>query len=146
MLINLEKKIREPFKELYQLDIVDKKFYDKLCPVGSHFAILYGLAQVHKKLINNCPPLKPILSAIGTPTYNITVFLVPIVKPLTINDYTLKDTFEFSRDILNQDSNLSMASFDADSLFTNIPLDDSINIIIEKLFSENETVHNFNKD
>ena len=101
---------------------------------------------MHKKLINNCPPLKPILSAIGTPTYNITVFLVPIIKPLTTNDYTLKDTFEFSRDILNQDSNLSMASFDADSLFTNIPLDDSINIIIEKLFSENETVHNFNKD
>ena len=74
------------------------------------------------------------------------MFLVPIIKPLTTNDYTLKDTFEFSRDILNQDSNLSMASFDADSLFTNIPLDDSINIIIEKLFSENETVHNFNKD
>ena len=145
-MINLEKKIREPFKELYQLDIVDKKFYDKLCLVASHFAILYDLAQVHKKLINNCPPLKRILSAIGTPTYNITMFLVPIIKPLTTNDYTLKDTLEFSRDTLNQNSNLSMASFDADSLFTNIPLDDSINIIIEKLFSENETLHNFNKD
>ena len=39
-----------------------------------------------------------------------------------------------------------MESFDVDSLFTNIPLDETINIIIEKLFSENETVHNFNKD
>ena len=35
-LINLKKKIREPLKELYQLDIIDKKTYDKLCPVGSH--------------------------------------------------------------------------------------------------------------
>ena len=34
--INLEKKIREPLKELYQLDIIDKKFYDKLCPVVFH--------------------------------------------------------------------------------------------------------------
>ena len=38
-LINLEKNIREPLKELYQLDILDKKIYDKLCPVGSHFGI-----------------------------------------------------------------------------------------------------------
>ena len=145
-LINLEKKIREPLKELYQLDIIDKKTYDKLCPVGSHFGILYGLAKVHKQLINNCPPFRPILSAIGTPTYNIARFLVPILKPLTTNDYTLKDTFEFSRDILNQNPNLFMASLDVDSLFTNIPLDETINIIIEKLFSENETVHNLNKD
>ena len=144
-LINLEKKIREPLKELYQLDIIDKKTYDKLCPVGSHFGILYGLAKVHKQLINNCPPFRPILSAIGTPTYNIAKFLVPILKPLTTNDYTLKDTFEFSRDILNQNPNLFMASLDVDSLFTNIPLDETINIIIEKLFSKNETINNLNK-
>ena len=35
-LINLKKKIHQPVKELYQLDIIDKKTYDKLCPVGSH--------------------------------------------------------------------------------------------------------------
>ena len=29
-MINLKKKIREPVKELYQLDIIDKKTYDKL--------------------------------------------------------------------------------------------------------------------
>ena len=39
-----------------------------------------------------------------------------------------------------------MASLDVDSFFTNMPLDETINIIIEKLFSENETVHNVNKD
>ena len=47
-LINLEKKICEPLKELFQLDIIDKKTYDKLCPVSSHFSILYDLAKVHK--------------------------------------------------------------------------------------------------
>ena len=39
-----------------------------------------------------------------------------------------------------------MASLDGDSFFTNIPLDETTNIIIQKLLSENETVHNFNKD
>ena len=107
---------------------------------------MHGSANVQKQLINNCPPFRSILSAIGTPTYNIAKFLVPILKPLTTNDYTLKDTFEFSRDILDQTPNLFMASLDVDSLFANITLDETINIIIEKLFSENETVHNLNKD
>ena len=39
-----------------------------------------------------------------------------------------------------------MTSSDVDSLFTIIPLDKTINIVIQKLFSENETVHNLNKD
>ena len=39
-----------------------------------------------------------------------------------------------------------MLSLDFDSFFTNIPLDKTINTIIEKLFYENETVHNLNKD
>ena len=145
-LVNLEKKIREPLKELYQLDIIDQKTYDKLSPVSSHFGILYGLAKVHKQLIINSRPFRPILSAIGTPTYNIAKFLVAILKPVTTNDYMLKETFELSNDILNQNPNIFMASLDIDSLFTNIPLDETINIIIKKLFSEDETVHNLNKD
>ena len=39
-----------------------------------------------------------------------------------------------------------MVSLDVSSPFTNIPLDDTINIIIEKLLFENETVQNLNKD
>ena len=145
-LANVQKKIRELLKELCQLNIIDKKKYNKLCPVCSYFGILYGLPKVHKQLINNCPQFRSILSVIGTPTYNTAKFLVPTLKPLTTNDYTLKGKFEFSCDILNKNPNLFMARLDVDSLFTNIPLDKTINIIIEKLLSENETVHNLNRD
>ena len=145
--INLEKKIREPLKELYQLDIIHKKTYEKLCPIGSHIDILYGLVKVQKQLINNCPPFRPILSAKDSPTYNIAKFLVPIRKPLTTSDYTLKDTFAFSCDIFNENLNLFIVSLDVDSLLINIPsLDETINILTEKLFSENKTVYNFNND
>ena len=47
-LINLEKKIHEPLKELYQLDTTDKKTYDKRFLTGLQFSILYDLAKVHK--------------------------------------------------------------------------------------------------
>ena len=120
---------------MYQLGFIDKKTY-KLSPVCSHFGVLYGLAKVHKQPVNKCLLFRPILSVISTPTYNIAKFLVPILKPLTTNNYMLKGTFELSRDILNQYPTLFMASFDVDSLFSNIPLDETINIIIEKLFSE----------
>ena len=39
-----------------------------------------------------------------------------------MNEYTLKDSFEFAKDIINQNSNCFMASLDVDSLFTNAPL------------------------
>ena len=90
--------------------------------------------------------LRSVLSAIGKPTYNIAKFLVPILKLLTTIDYTVKDTFEFSRDILNQNPNLFMSSLDINSLFTDIALDETIRIIIKKLSFKNETVHDLNKD
>ena len=38
-----------------------------------------------------------------------------------------------------------MASLDIESLFTNIPLDETIRSCINDLFSNNDTVHNFVK-
>ena len=34
-------------------------------------------------IIDNCPPFRPILSAVNTPTYRLAKFLVPILKSLT---------------------------------------------------------------
>ena len=99
-LINLEKKIHEPVK-LFKLDNTDKKTYGKRCPDCSHFGILYGLVEVHIQLIN-CSTFRPILSAIGTPTYKLAKFLVPILKPLTTNDYTFKTRFNFHEILLTK--------------------------------------------
>ena len=65
---------------------------------------MYGLCKVHKDVINNCPPFRPILSAINTPTYKSTKFLEPVLKSLTINEYTVKDSFAFAEEIVEQDS------------------------------------------
>ena len=40
---------------------------------------------------------------------------------------------------------LFMASLDVDSLFTNAPLDETINICVYELFKSNTSIHGFNK-
>ena len=59
--------------------------------------VLYGQAKVQKPVINNCPSSSPILDAINTPSYKLAKFLLPILSPLTINEYTVKDSFAFAK-------------------------------------------------
>ena len=47
-----------------------------------------------------------------------------------MNEYTLKGSFEFAKDVINQNSNCFMASLDVDSLFTNVPLDETIKFVL----------------
>ena len=57
---------------------------------------MYGLCKVHKDIIDNCPNFRPILSAINTLSYKLANFLVPTLKSLTSNEYTVKDSFAFA--------------------------------------------------
>ena len=65
---------------------------------------MYGLCKVHKDIIDNCPPFRPIFSAINTTTYKLAKFLVPVLKSLISNEYTVKDSFTCAEEIFEQDS------------------------------------------
>ena len=104
---------------------------------GSRFGIFHGLGEVHKKLVDNCPPFRTIMSAIKTPTYNLAQFLVPLLEPITTNMYTVKNSFEVSKEIADQDPGLFMASLDVESLFTNISSKETISVYCDSLFSNN---------
>ena len=80
---------------------------------------MYGLCKVHKGAIDICPSFRPILSAIDAPTHKLANFLVPVLKSLISNEYTVKDSFAFGKEIVEQDSEFFMGSLDVDSLFTN---------------------------
>ena len=115
-------------------------------PVGTRPSIImYGNCKVHKQQVDGCPTFRSILSALQTPTYNLAKFLVPILNPLTKNEYTVKDSFQFAGEIYEQDPTLSMGSLDVDSLFTNIPLDETIGICVNQLFENTDTVEDFTK-
>ena len=85
------------------------------------------------------------MSAIKTPTYKLAKFLVPLLEPITTNMYTIKNSFEFSKQIADQDPGLFVASLDVESLFTNIPLKETISVCCDSLFSNNAKVNNINR-
>ena len=103
---------------------------------------MYRLCKVHKGrgASNDLPPFRVILSAIGTCTYNIAKFLVSVLKDFTLNEYTVPDAFSFCDEIQEKDNNLVMASFDIESLFTNIPLDETIYIFVNNVFNNKKIV------
>ena len=107
---------------------------------GSRPGILYGLPKVHKPNF----PLRPIISSIGTHCYKVAKFFVPLLRPFSTNPLTITDTFSFVQELLNlpfNTNNVVMASFDIKSLFTNIPLDETIDIIVNKCFSNASRFH-----
>ena len=95
------------------------------------------LTKVHKTVINNTPQFRPIFSAINTPVDKLAKYLVLNLPPLPVNDYTIKDSFTFAKEIINFDHNLFMASLDVESLFTNIPVDEAIKNALDDFSSSN---------
>ena len=99
---------------------------------------MYGLCKVHIDIIGNCPPFRPILSAINTPAYNLVS--CTYFKIFNSNKYTVKESFAFVEEIVEQDSKFFMGNLDVDSLFTNIPLEKTIDICTNTLFENTEKV------
>ena len=126
--INHEKNINNYLKRLEKSGPLSTEQYKKINAVRSRPGILYELCRVHKTIADICPPFRPTLSVIGTPSYKLAKFLVPKLSSITFNEFTLKDSFAFAEEIVHQDSKLFMSSLDVDSLFTDIPLEKTMQI------------------
>ena len=132
--INHEKRINDYLKSLEKSGSLSSDQYKKIKATGSRSGILHGLCKVHKAIIDICPPFRPILSAIGTSSYKIAKFLVPKLSSITFNEFTVKYYFAFAEEIVHQDSKLYMGSLDVDSLYTSIPLEETINICTNLIY------------
>ena len=87
----------------------------------------------------------PETKALMLHSYKIAKFLVPILICLTINEFTVKDSFSFAKEIVEQDSNFYLSSLDVDSLFTNISREKTINICTESIYDQNDSTEGLNK-
>ena len=141
-ILDMEEAIKSCMDDLLDNNYLSEEDYKLMKPTGSRPGIMYGLCKVHKDLTNGqvLPPFRPILSAIRTCTYSLAKFFVPILKEYTINEYTIKDSFTFAEEVTEQDAELFMVSFDVESLFTNIPLDETINICVNRLYNQKKKV------
>ena len=64
-----------------------------------------------------------------------------------MSEYTVKSTSDFITHIKGQNipNNFKLISFDVTSLFTNVPLDFTIDVILKRIYDENEVNTNIPK-
>ena len=98
--INQEKQVDKVLKELAESKNMTKITRKSLKPVGTKPGVMYGSCNVHKASVGDCPPFRPILSALNAPTYKLAKFLVPLLKPLTTNEFTTKVLFILLKKLL----------------------------------------------
>ena len=102
---------------------------------------LFVTAKTHKftdiKQINiNDLKLRPIIDQTGTHLYDCSKIIAQYLQPLAINEYTISDTLSFP-DILKENSldiNEEYVSYDVESLFSSIPLGETIDFILHGIY------------
>ena len=141
----MENRVIDVLKNLRVKKEISIEQFKDLSSLGSTLGMMHGSAKVHKIVTDGLPSFRSILSAIGTPTYKLAEFLAPMLEPLTTNECTIKDPFIFSEELQSFDSKLAMVSFDIESLFTNITLQETIELCVENLFKDRTHVDNLSK-
>ncbi|WP_204107577.1 hypothetical protein [Streptococcus dysgalactiae] len=109
---------------------IDEITFRSLKPTGSTTPQLYGLPKTHKAGI----PLRPILSMTNSAQHKLAKWLAKLLKPVRDNvaKYNLKDSFDLAKSL--QDMNIGqqvMGSLDIESLFTNVPLRETIAYVLQ---------------
>ena len=91
---------------------------------------IYGNIKIHKE--NN--PIRPIISQCPTITYKLAKNINKIISPFMPNKYSIKSSSEFIDILHSSNSSGIIASLDVESLFTNVPIDPTIDIILQYVY------------
>ena len=78
---------------------------------------------------------------VGTPEYKLAKYLDNLIKPHIPDTYSLRSTENFIERLKECPCNNKnfMVSFDVVSLFTNVPLAETIELVIERLYDNNNS-------
>ena len=117
------------YRRLYQTDSAPARFYG-----AAKIPMLKNDSTVDELLI------QPIISNISTASWQLGKYLAKLLSPLSTSEYTVKSTNDFITHIKGQNipNNFKLTIFNATSLFTNVPLDVTINIILKQIYHKNE--------
>ena len=109
-------------------------------PKSAHIGRAHGLPKINKDF-DSLPPFRPIVDTTSTPHYDVDKFLSNLLYPMTMNNYTVKDSFEavnrihlIPEELFNQ--GYKYVSFDVTSLFTNVPLKRTVDIVLKRIYDE----------
>ena len=116
---------------------IDNKLYYYLKHTDSPEARFYGQPKIHKPGV----PIRPIVSYSGCPLYSLKKYIDNILKTCVKDENNnAKNSTSFSRYIRNvpiEDDGI-MVSFDVNSLYTNIPIIDTLNIIKDHVNNDDQ--------
>ena len=138
LIFRTEDKINRFLSSLKSRKVISDAMYDDLYVSSSSFGTLYGSPKVHK---GPSVPLRPILAAYNLPNYKLAKFLVPLLSHLTTNCHSIKNSMYFANFITKQNPAYYLVSYDIESLFTNVPILETINIIIQQLFPTDDAIY-----
>ena len=132
--VKIERAFQNKLRNWHTKGYISQDVYEFVRPVGSQCPKLYGLPKTHKTGI----PTRPILDMKNSAQFNISKFLIKILEPVSekFSTFCIKDSFSFvdviRNNIVTPDK---MCSFDIKSLFTNVPVDETINICLNELYN-----------
>ena len=123
--------------DLKREEFISEGEYSLARPVGAMPARLYGLPKLHKK----DTPLRSVMSATKTVGYGLGKVLTRRLNHLRQSPYLVKDSFDFVEKIKKStNADKTMVSFDVKSLFTNVPLTYTINLILDRMYPTCATI------
>ena len=124
--------MNDQLRRLFQSNQINKIMYDKLRVTHSVAPQLYGLPKIHK----DNTLMRPIVSCIGTPTYNLAKTLAGIISPPAGRTFSyVRDSGDFIQKTktIHMGDNDVLISFDVKSLFTKVPIDEALDVIGDRL-------------
>ena len=128
-------------KQLNKSGELHDNTFKKIQPQSAKIARAHGLPKMHKHFDNN-PSFWPIVDTTGTRYYSAGKYLSELLNPLTRNEYSLRDSFDATNRInrmlplVQENEECRFVSLDVVSLFTNVPLYKTVNIILKRVNSE----------
>ena len=109
---------------------ISESEYSLLRPKHAH-----AVPKIHKQY-TTLPKFRPIVDTTNTTHYNVGKFLSNLLNPLTQNRFSLSDSFQAVSDINSISKKLFLEGYQFVSLFTNVPLTKTVNIILERVYTE----------
>ena len=133
----IEDKLNNFLKSVQGVWSLDNNTLSSLFASGSAPGILYGLPKIHKPDFSSQFQFRTIFAAYNNPWFQLVKFLVPILQPYTINEHTIDSSapFVFQLKQLNNINSLCISSFNIKNWYTNIPVHETIRIILNLFFN-----------
>ena len=133
------------FQDFLYRHFYKHEHYEEMRPRSNQPGRFFATAKTHKfESISDITleqlKLRPIIDQTGTYIYKNSKVVAKYLGPLAKNEYTIRDTLSFP-DLLKSvpsDDNYEDVSYDVESLFTSIPVQENIDYIVYKIYVKKE--------